>query len=201
MTSAENNNMVLGDYVVIRTGLTFSRKEALPGENYHSYPALSLKNVKEDGQVLLTEIEDYSAAEPLKDDYFTQEGDVLLRLNAPYTAGFITKKEIGLLVPSHFAIIRTKEMVDPRYLRWWLTKKRSWFYKVASGGAMMGTISSGYVAQMPFNPPPLEKQCIIGELFELVNREQNLLSLLALKKKQLIDKVLTNFVNEKGEFI
>ena len=92
-------------------------------------------------------------------------------------------------------------MVDPRYLRWWLTKKRNCFYKAASGGAIMGTISSGYIAQMPFDPPPLEKQCIIGELFELVNKEQKLLSLLAAKKKQLIDKVLINFVNEKGEIL
>jgi len=201
MTSAENNNLVLGEYTVIRTGLTFSRKEALPGENCHFYPALSLKNVKEDGQVLLTEIENYSAVEPLKDDYFTQVGDVLLRLNAPYTAGFITKKETGLLVPSHFAIIRTKEMVDPRYLRWWLTKKRNWFFKVASGGAVMGTISSGYVALMPFKPPSLEKQRKIGDILELLNKEQQLFSMLAAKKKQLIDNVLINFVNEKGEIL
>jgi len=65
----------------------------------------------------------------------------------------------------------------------------------------MGTISSGYVAQMPFEPPPMEKQRKIGEMFELLNREQQLLSLLAAKKKQLIDKALINFVNEKGDFI
>jgi len=198
MTSAENN-LVLGDFATIRTGLTFSRKEAKPGEDGHFYPALGLKNVKENGQVLLTDIEDYYASEPLKDDYFTQEGDVLLRLNVPYTAGFITKKEIGLLVPSHFAIIRVNERVDPRYLRWWLAKKREWFFKMASGGTMMGTISSGYVAQMPFEPPPLERQRKIGELFELLNREQRLLSLLAIKKKQLIDVALLKFLTYRGE--
>ena len=201
MASAKNSITHLDIYADIRTGLTLSRKEALPGKKGQIYSVLSLKNVKEDGQIVLSEIEKYTAVEQLKEEFFTRKSDVLLRLNTPYSAAVITKNETGLLVPSSFAIIRTKEMVDPRYLRWWLTKKRSWFYKVASGGAMMGTISSGYVAQMPFNPPPLEKQCIIGELFELVNREQNLLSLLALKKKQLIDKVLTNFVNEKGEFI
>ena len=191
----------LDEYSSIRTGLVLSRKEALPGEKCQIYPALSLKNVTEDGQILLTDIENYSAVEPLKEEYFTQEGDVLLRLSAPYTAIILTRKETGLLVPSHFAIIRTKEIVDPRYLRWWLAKKRKWFYKIASGGAMMGTISSGYVAQMPFEPPPLEKQRKIGEMFELLNREQLLLSLLAAKKKQLIDELLINFVNEKGEFI
>ena len=191
----------LAEYAVIRTGLVLSRKEALSDENNQIYRVISLKNVTEDGQILLTEIENYSAVEQLKEEYFTHFGDVLLRLSAPYTAIVINEKETDLLVPSHFAIIRTKEKVDSRYLRWWLTKKRKWFYKFASGGALMGTISSGYVAQMPFEPPPLEKQRKIGELFELVNREQQLFSLLAVKKKQLIDKVLIDFVNEKGEII
>ena len=193
--------MNLDEYSSIRTGLVLSRKKALPGEISQIYPSLSLKDITEDGQILLTAIENYSAVEELKEDYFTREGDVLLRLSAPYTAVFITKKESGLLVPSHFAIIRPKEMIDPRFLRWWLSKKRKVFYKVASGGTMMGTISSGYVAQIPFEPPSLEKQRKIGEIFELLNREQQLFSLLELKKKQLIDKLLTNFVNEKGAII
>ena len=182
--------MNLVEYASIRTGLVLSRKEALPNENSQIYHALSLKNITEEGQILLTGIENYSAVEQLKEEYFTREGDILLRLSAPYTAVIITQKEAGLLVPSHFAIIRVKEMIEPRYLRWWVAKKRKCFYKIASGGAMMGTISSGYVAQMPFGPPPLEKQRKIGELFELVNQEQQLLSLLAKKKKQLIDAVI-----------
>jgi restriction endonuclease S subunit len=191
----------LDEYAVIRTGLVLSRKEALPDENSQIYRTISLKNITEDGQICLTNMEDYSAVEPLKKEYFTRSSDVLLRLSAPYTAVIITEKEAGLLVPSHFAIIRTNKMVDPRYLRWWLAKKRKWFYKIASGGTMMGTISSGYVAQMPFEPPPLAKQHKVGELFELVNREQQLLFLLAVKKKQLIDMILKNLVNNKGETI
>jgi len=193
--------MNLEECAVIRTGLVLSRKEALPDENSQIYRAISLKNITEDGQILLSETENYSAVEPLKEDYFTREGDVLLRLSAPYTAVNITKSECGLLVPSHFAIIRTNEMVDPRYLRWWLSKKRKWFFKIASGGTMMGTISSGYVAQMPFDPPSLEKQRKIGDIIELLNREQQLLSLLAEKKRQLVDEALINFDNEKGEVI
>jgi len=191
----------LDKYSSIRTGLVLSRKVAKPGEICHVYPVLSLKDITEDGQVLLTEVDNYSSSEELKEGYFTRKDDVLLRLSAPYSTAIITQKETGLLIPSHFAIIRTKEAVDPRFLHWWLSKKRNWFYKNASGGAMMGTISSGYVAQMPFNPPPLEKQRKTGEILELLKKEQQLFSLLAEKKKQLIDKVLINFVNKKGEYI
>jgi len=201
MNSAKKSKANLDSYTVIRTGLTLSRKEALPDKNNQIYRALSLKNVTEDGQILLTGIENYFAVETLKEEYFTKNGDVLLRLSAPYTAAVVTEKEINLLVPSHFAIIRTNEMVDPRYLCWWLLKKRNWFYKAASGGTMMGTISSGYVARMQFEPPPLDKQRIIGHMFELVNKEQQLLLLLAKKKKQFVDEALINFANENGAVI
>jgi restriction endonuclease S subunit len=184
------------DYAAIRTGLVLSRKEALPDEISQVYRAISLRNITEDGQICLTDIEDYSAVEPLKKEYFTRNSDVLLRLSAPYTAVIITEKEVDLLVPAHFAIIRVNEKIDPRYLRWWLEKKRKWFYKIASGGTMMGTISSGYVAQMLFEPPPLERQHKVGELFELVNKEQQLFSLLAAKKKQIIDATLLRLSTE-----
>jgi hypothetical protein len=182
--------MDLGRYVVIRTGLVLSRKEALPGVCFYKYRALSLKNLTEEGQVILAEIADYYTESPLKEEYFTHIGDVLLRLSAPYTSTVITEKEAGLLVPSHFAIIRTNKKVDPYYLNWWLENSRKIFYKFASGGTMMGTISSGYVAEMQFEPPPLEIQKKIGELLKLAKREWQLLSSLRAKKKLLIDMTL-----------
>ena len=187
--------MRLGEYATVRTGLVLSRKEAQPGESRHIYRALSLKNVTEDGQILLAEVENYCASEALKEEYFTHGDDVLLRLSAPYTAVLITEKEAGLLLPSHFAIIRTDKTVDSRYLYWWLTKNKKRFYKIASGGAMMGTISSGYIAEMTFEPPSMKQQQKIGYLLRLANREQQLLYLLRIKKKQLIDTTLKKFIN------
>ena len=182
--------MKLKEYAVIRTGLVFSRKEAPLDQADHIYRALSLKNLTKDGQILLAEGENYYASEVLKGEYLTRNGDVLLRLSAPYTASLITEKETGLLVPAHFAIIRPGKMLDSRYLYWWLAKNKNLFYKIASGGTMMGTISSGYIAEMPFDPPAFEQQRKIGELLGLASREQQLLSLLGAKKKQLIDATI-----------
>ena len=182
--------MKLSEYASIRTGLPLSRKETLPEKSHYKYNALSLKNVLESGYILLSEILPYYASEELKKEYFTHFGDVILRLSVPYTAILITEKETNLLVPSHFAIIRTNKTVDPRYLHWWLIKNRKSLYKNASGGTMMGTISSGYIEEMSFKPPPLEKQRKLAELFSLANREQQLLSLLWARKKQLTDAVL-----------
>ena len=182
--------MKLNKYTTIRTGLVLSRKEAPLDEGDHIYRAISLKNLTEDGQILLAEVTNYCASSMLKGEYFTHNGDVLLRLSVPYTAVIISEKEAGLLVPAHFAIIRPGKMLDSRYLHWWLMKNRKQFYMIASGATMMGTISSGYIAEMPFDPPVFEKQQKIGDLLSLASREQQLLSLLEVKKKQLIDAVI-----------
>jgi restriction endonuclease S subunit len=177
----------------------FSRKQAPENEKSHIYRALSLKNITESGYIFTDEVEDYRAVEPLKEEYFTHDGDVLLRLSAPYSSALITEKESGLLVPSHFAIIRAKKKVVPAYLHWWLMSNRKLFYKVASGTSMMGTISSGYVADLEFELLPLKLQKQIAELLTLANHEQRLLMLLAEKKKQLINAILTDLINQNKE--
>jgi len=189
--------MKLGDFASVRTGLVFSRKEAYPNINNYKYRALSLKNVNNYGQILLFDVENYYASDLLKKEYFTRVGDVLLRLSAPYTAILISVKEADLLIPAHFAIIRTTKTLNPHYLHWWLTKNIKRFYQMASGGTMMGTISSGYIADMPFEPPPIERQRKVSRLLELSNREQQLLSILSEKKKQLINATLIKIINEQ----
>jgi restriction endonuclease S subunit len=191
--------MKLGEYSTVRTGLVFSRKQAPKNKKSHIYRALNLRNITENGYVLTDGVEDYQAVEPLKDEYFTHDGDVLLRLSAPYTSALITEKESGLLVPSHFAIIRVNRKVIPAYLHWWLMSNRKLFYKVASGTSMMGTISSGYVSDMEFELLPLKLQKQISELLILANNEQRLLMLLTEKKKKLVNSVLTDLINKNKE--
>ena len=189
----------LGDFAFIRTGLVFSRKEAMPDESSLRYRALNLRNITDDGKILLSGIEDYYASDALKKEYFTQASDILLRLSAPYTAILITEEEANLLIPAHFAIIRAKKTLDPHYLHWWLIKNKKQFHKMASGGTMMGTISSGYVADMPFEPPPIESQQQVARLLKLANQEQQLLSVLSEKKKRLIDATLKKIISGKGK--
>jgi restriction endonuclease S subunit len=176
----------LGSLAKIRTGAVLSRKEANPFECAAEYKALNLKAVSGSGLIEKDMLEPYYANERLKPECLTRERDVLIRLSAPYTAVWVGEGDIDLLVPAHFAIIRTKpKLLDSRYLHWWLTRNRRMFYKMASGGAMMGTISSGYIAKMRINPPPLERQRLIGEYLMLASIEKRLLTELNLKKQLL----------------
>jgi len=190
--------MKLGDFINVRTGLVFSRKQALLGDGLYAYNALNLKCINIDGKILMESIEEFSATENLNEECLTRRGDVLLRLSTPYTATLIGEGEVELLVPSHFAIMRSGRMVDPRYLCWWLTKNRKMFYRSASGSSTMGTISSGYIADMDFAPPTLEVQEKIGELLDLTGKEQHLLALLAEKKQQLIDGAINEILMKEN---
>jgi restriction endonuclease S subunit len=109
------------------------------------------------------------------------------------------KENEGLLISAHFTIIRvSKKEIDPYYLQWWLTQNRRRFYKQASGAAMMGTISSGYVCDMDFSPPPMETQRQIAKLLRLSHQEQELLRQLSVKKTLLVNATLKQITNSTG---
>jgi hypothetical protein len=191
--------MKLENYVNIRTGLVLSRKEVVFDISSHVYSALSLKALPVDNDIKHNLLESYSASEPLKEEYFTHSGDILLRLSTPYTVALITESFTELLISSHFAIIRIKnKQIDPHFLCWWLLQNRQEFYKMASGGTIMGTISSGYIRKMTFSPPSLELQKKIGNLLQLANCEQRLLLRFAEAKKRLVSGLLQNNFREKN---
>ena len=191
--------MKLVDLVTIRTGLVLSRKEAPPNKCQYTYHTISLRNITEDGQVLVDEIEPFYASEPLKKDYFTRHNDILLRLSAPYSAVLITDGDAGLLVPAHFAIIRTGNEIDPSFLHWWLTRNKKHFYQRSSGGTMMGTISSGYIAEMTIVLPSIDTQRKASAFIKLANKERQLLSLLEYQRCLLVNATLEKMINEKGD--
>jgi restriction endonuclease S subunit len=192
--------MKLGDYASIRTGLPLSRKQANTETSDYLYTALTLKAISDDGFINTDFTEPYFATEPLKREYFTQANDVLVRLSAPYTATVIGSRNEGLLVSQHFTIIRGfSERINPHFLCWWLTKNRKRFYQSASGATLMGTISSGYIAEIPFYPPPIDVQNKIGILLELTMREAKLMASLSEAKTKLINATIIKMTSSTME--
>jgi hypothetical protein len=198
ISSTRGDCVELRNLANIRTGVVLSRKEATPLEYAAEYRALNLKVVSEEGLIDEDMLETYYATERLKSECLTRERDILIRLSAPYTVIWIGENDIDLLVPAHFAIVRVKpRLIDSHYLHWWLVRNRRTFYKMASGGTMMGTISSGYIADMRIDPPPLEQQRLIGEYLRLAKREQTLLSQLT-NKKQLLTNIIAHQIELRG---
>ena len=158
---------------------------------------LNLKCVASEGYINKEYVEDYESSLPLKLDCLTQMGDILVRLSAPYTAVLIKEQDLcGLVIPSHFAIIRVnRRIVLPEYMYWTLGRDKInvRIKQNSSGSTAFGTISSGAIAGLPIRIIPIEKQRILGELLRLTEREQELLYKLSTEKekynKELINRI------------
>ena len=180
--------MTINDIAVVRTGLVTARKKKDAASlGTYKYQLLNLRCIANEGYIDKNYIEPYELSEELRDDYLTRMGDILIRLSAPYTAVLINKPELcGIVVPSHFAIIRVDERYAlPGYVFWVLRREKNKITMMqnSSGSTAFGTISSGLISSLPITLLPLHEQQIIGELLYLSEREQELLQKLSEEKK------------------
>ena len=194
----KNMQKTIGDVATIRTGVVTTRKKGDKNSiKSYCYQMLNLKCIAPEGYINKANIEEYESSLLLKADYFTQMGDILVRLSAPYTAVVIREQGLcGLLIPSHFAIIRVNlRTVLPEYIYWTLGRDKInvQIKQNSSGSTAFGTISSGAIAGLPIRIIPIEKQRILGELLRLTEREQELLYKLSTEKekynKELINRI------------
>ena len=181
-------HMTIGEIAVIRTGLVTARKKKNNSSfRTYQYRLLNLKCITNEGYIEKAYIESYELSEELKDEYLTHMGDILVRLSAPYTAVLIDRPDLcGIVVPSHFAIIRVdKRQALPEYVFWSLRREQNRITMIqnSSGSTAFGTISSGLISALPITLLSLHEQQIIGNLLRLSEREQILLSRLAEEKK------------------
>lgn len=186
--------MFLEDVAAIRTGVVTTRKKV--GEKdpiIHKYKMLNLKCASAAGYLDLQYAEELPTMEQLKPEYFTQIGDIIVRLSTPYTTIMITREDwCGYLIPSHFAIIRVnKDKASPEYVLW-LLKRKSTLQKILqniSGNGIFGTINSKFFNSLPIQDIPIQKQKIIGQMQILSEKEQVLLHKLA-AQKEIYNKLL-----------
>lgn len=87
--------MNLGTVAVIRSGLVLSRKLSREISSYR-YPLLNLRAIHPDGYILPDSLEVYYATELLRQQYLTQQGDIIIRLSIPYTAILIDPDMTGI---------------------------------------------------------------------------------------------------------
>lgn len=193
--------MKLNEITSVRTGAVIGRIRVEPKlKPKFCYKMLNLKCVSQGDYIDTAYIENCFTKEELKNVFFTKMGDVLIRLSSPYTSVIIDdEKNCGLLVPSHYAIIRSDESkVIPEYVLWFLNRENTFqaIIQNSSGSSAFGTISSGFIGDLKINVIPLEKQKIIGQLFTLSNKEQRLLNQLS-KEKAKYNKERINEIYKK----
>ena len=177
--------MKLGTVATIRSGLVLSRKLSRELSPFR-YPLLNLRAIHPDGYILSDSLEVFYATEPLRQEYLTQQGDIIIRLSIPYTAILIDSGMVGMVVSSNFAIIRlNQDCILPEYLLWLLntadTKKKVY---ESSSSNMLSAVRPTFFAELEILPFTLANQEKIAKLNLLAKRETWLLKKLAEEKER-----------------
>lgn len=177
--------MNLGTVAAIRSGLVLSRKLSREISSYR-YPLLNLRAIHPDGYILPDSLEVFYATELLRQEYLTQQGDIIIRLSIPYTAILIDTDMTGMVVSSNFAIIRlNQKYMLPEYLLWLLNtpdiKKK--IYENSSSN-MLSAVRPTFFAELEVLLLPLADQEKIAKLNLLAKQEIQLLKKLADEKER-----------------
>lgn len=178
--------MKLQDLASVRSGLVLSRKQAKEPSEYR-YPLINLRCIQREGTIQLNEADIYEAKEPLKGEYLSQSGDIIVRLTVPYTAVLIDETTSGMVISSNFVVIRIEDkQLLPEYLFWLLNTqkvKRKIYENTTSN--MLGAVKAKFLMDFELTLFPLENQYKIAQLNLLAKKESQLLKELATEKEKL----------------
>ncbi len=190
--------MKLSELATIKTGLVMARKQAKqPCSEVIWYKQLNLRSIHPEGYIERTYVEDFGAKETLPAEYLTQSGDIVVRLTTPYTAVLIDEEWKGVVVPSHFVIIRPDNRLLPEYLYWLLnTKKIREKLTQNVSSIMIGTIKPKSYACLDIEILSLEQQQRIARLNLLAKKELDLLERLKEQKKLYYETAIDRIQRE-----
>lgn len=194
--TTKNKKVSLSELASIRSGLVLSRKRSQE-ERGEMYALLTLRSVKEDGELDMSAIDRYVSVGVLPNTYQTSVGDVIVRLTWPYSAVLIDEQKAGMLVSSHFVIIRPdRERLNSGYLHWILNRPamRRRIYENTSAN-MMNAVRPQFFSKLNITHLPMAKQVKIAALQSLHRREQILLKRLRAERALLAQILTENIYN------
>lgn len=183
--------MKIGALADVRSGLVLSRKQSKEPTDYR-YPLINLRCIQQEGIIDLNDADIYEAKEPLKEEYLSQQGDIVVRLTAPYTAVLIDDTTSGMVISSNFVVIRIEvKQLLPEYLFWLLNTqkvKRRIYENTTSN--MLGAVKAKFLTDFELTVIPVEDQYKIAQLNLLAKKESRLLKELAAEKEKLYSCLL-----------
>lgn len=191
--------MRLDELSTINTGLVTARKQVkIPNDETIKYRTLNLKAINQNGYIEDYLVEDFWANERLKTGYLTQIGDIVVRLTTPFTAVLIDEMHTGIIIPSHFVVIRADlKRILPEYLYWLLnTEKVRQEIQQNISSTTIGAVKPMSYAALNIELITLEEQKQIGELYRLAKKELHLLNQV-MEQKELYYKEAINKIQKE----
>ena len=189
--------MKLGDVASILTGIVVKRKQAdLADDTIKKYNILTLKSFDYDGLLNTNELDSFDSMEMIDDKYLTKKGDTIIRLSYPNTAISI-KNEIGLLIPSLFAVIRLmSKSILPEYLALYLNSDAMRkFYSINSVGSVVKIVKTSALRDIELDVPEIMRQKKVVELYDLMIKEKRLYEDLKNEKAKYNNEIIKRLLS------
>ena len=178
--------MKLQDLASVRGGLVLARKQSKEPTEYR-YPLINLRCIRPEGFIDRKETDIFEAKEPLKAEYLSRRGDIVVRLTAPYTAVLIDASTAGMVISSNFVVIRMEDpKLLPEYLFWLLNTEpvRRNIYENTTNN-MLGAVNTKFFLDFELTLLSPETQEKIAQFHLLARRESQLLKALEGEKEKL----------------
>lgn len=153
----------LEDMAEIFSGLSYRRYLDDAGEKFK---VIVQRSIKRDGE--LSDFDELALKSNIKERYFTQENDVLMKMPYPYDV--VCVKEEGLVISDRIAIIRLKKDYDPDFITHLLTNThiKKQLHELGSSERIPHT-SLKEIKQLKLIVPDLDTQIKYGELLNTIN--------------------------------
>lgn len=157
--------LILDEIAEINSGLSYRR---YLNDNGDKFKIIVQRSFKGDGK--LSDFEEISLKHEIKDRYFTQENDVLMKMTHPYEV--VCVKQENLLISDRIAIIRLKEGFDPEFITHLLTNAhiQKQLHELGGTGKMPHT-SLKEIKQLQLVVPDFKTQIKYGELLNTINEK------------------------------
>ena len=185
----ELNIEIVGGQIVQRVIADVERGEAVLDPQRKTIVAKTVSEglIDEEGVV----VNDYKTT--FDDKKLTHEGDIVVKLSAPYNAVIIDKEHEGMLVSSFCSIIRNVNEIDKRYLVAFLNSDVAQTQlKNSVVGTVMSILSNGKLGDLLIPVPTKEKQEEIGSYFEKTVKNRVLLAKIIKLEEQKLSALIAD---------
>ncbi len=170
----------------IKSGFLF--KEGIRSDKEGNVSVVQLKDVNDHGVLNLRELQRVSI-DKIDSGNFLALGDVLLKAKTNKPVSVVVKEQLfNTIATAHYFIISVKKAdVLPGYLAWYLNQRPAQIYfDRNAGGTRIQVINKQLLSELEVVVPDLKIQEKIEKIYELHQREQDLVDTIKEKKHRFI---------------
>lgn len=169
--------MKLEELCTIKTGAPTSRAKKIAEDVEPREVKVLLPRAMQGGAIIDEELAIEMVGE-VKEENFTREGDVVIKLSTPYDSVYIDKAHEGIMITSFGMVLRKKDdaELDMRFLSLFLNlpQTNSILQAVSTGQSVaMAMLKRQTVADIEVSLLPLERQEKLASLFQVVRERKN----------------------------